>query len=57
MDGLGSINWWGFTPALDLQLEIDDNGSLGEERSGHWDATGALVLLSYLSTVGQCLCS
>jgi len=23
MDGLGSINWWGFTPALDLLLGLD----------------------------------
>jgi dynein assembly factor 3 len=27
MDGLGSINWWGFTPALDLLLSCEQSGA------------------------------
>jgi hypothetical protein len=40
MDGLGSINWWGFTPAMDLQLGVDNNVSQGKELTHGNNAAG-----------------
>lgn len=41
MEGLGSINWWGFTPALDLQLGLYDDGTQEGKLSEGCDASGA----------------
>ena len=50
MDGLGSINWWGFTPALDLWSHV----TLNEAKINDANKTNDDIISGSVNCIHHC---